>query len=299
MKKFKPHFIYIYMIDFFAGKHLYFVYVRVLRVNHRESHVPYQKRLLASEVSALFASAPAINRSVMAAPSVQQEFTRRDDGAVGKEAAQVAAMRSGGNGAGTAQGVQKKPVGDDPCAVCFEQMGAPAGLASNRSAAAPNNQAGVAGDVSSSVEAAQPHLTYCALGCGHQFHSACMRKWFECRAADHGSAAETCPRCRAPWASAEQDASGTLGSPSAEAVEDIFTDNTTATASIAPSSVHTPPHEDQGYLNLAQLQPGTRRERDHSNYSEWLDVHISRRSHTSQRGSSPGAGAGAAGTSRP
>ena len=34
---------------------------------------------------------------------------------------------------------------------------------------------------------------------------------------------------------------------------------------------------DEGFLNLASLQPGTRAARDQSSYSEWLEVHQRRR----------------------
>jgi len=34
---------------------------------------------------------------------------------------------------------------------------------------------------------------------------------------------------------------------------------------------------DEGYVNLAGLQPGVRRERDESGYSPWLDYHRRRR----------------------
>ena len=66
----------------------------------------------------------------------------------------------------------------------------------------------------------------------------------------------SCPACRAAWR--EDDALVVLpAAPGAAGAID------------APA--------DEGFLNLASLQPGTRPARDQSSYSEWLEVHQRRR----------------------
>eukprot|EP00038_Savillea_parva_P031554 m.87854 g.87854 ORF g.87854 m.87854 type:complete len:952 (+) comp9728_c0_seq1:293-3148(+) len=59
-------------------KHLYFIYCRVLGVDQHASHVPFQRRLLRSELNNLFRSPPLVASSVMANADVQRLIDSTD-----------------------------------------------------------------------------------------------------------------------------------------------------------------------------------------------------------------------------
>lgn len=100
---------------------------------------------------------------------------------------------------------------------------------------------------------AQSLLTYCDTGCGYPFHTACLAKWFAVRDA---TGPRTCPRCRSVWTHSLSDSN-----------------HTTTEAGVGAAATSS----DEGYLNLAALQPGVRTTRDTSQYSEWLEFHQRRR----------------------
>lgn len=83
-----------------------------------------------------------------------------------------------------------------------------------------------------------------------------MLRWFEARGAH---CARECPVCRTGWREDDPTLPWT----------ETCGDGTEVVADLT----------DEGYLNLASLQPGTQTVRDQSTYSEWLGVHQRQREH--------------------
>ena len=103
-----------------------------------------------------------------------------------------------------------------------------------------------------------PATSYCAHGCGRNYHAACIRRWAFARGALQSV---PCPACRAPWRSDDPCLPSTAAFAGPE--EGTTTEDGAAL--------------NEGFLNLGGLLPTTARARDTSTYSEWLQVHQQRR----------------------
>jgi len=152
---------------------------------------------------------------------------------------------------------------DDPCPICFDALEAESTeemiAAATSDAQMPTTAGTESATEESGVAAPQrhrPRLTHCALGCGRNFHAACISRWYSARGAQR---TRGCPICRARWR--DDDPALELDASAAEEPEDV---------PLAP-----PPTE--GYVNLATLQPGVQAMRDTSTYSTWLERHQRRR----------------------
>lgn len=95
---------------------------------------------------------------------------------------------------------------------------------------------------------------------GYQFHAECLQKWFECRAAEGSAAGDSCPRCRSAWSHADQGNSTPVPAGTGAGTGGLESTGGAGTAEITPnggdSSRETAADDAEGYLNLAQLQPG-------------------------------------------
>ena len=81
---------------------------------------------------------------------------------------------------------------------------------------------------------------WCETGCGGNFHKECIQKWLDQKRRERSD--QTCPLCRTLWPSAGA-AAASVGSPGATVAE--------------------------GYVNLANLQPGTSAERELTHFSPY------------------------------
>jgi hypothetical protein len=278
-------------------KHLLFVYLKVLALD-RESHVPLQKALLRSELADILtadgttaaagtvhagaaaaqASVTAPPTGILASPAVVRAF-RSATGRPGDSEEAVAADDDASAAAAAAAPsspalvAPRPPSADEPCAICFdpiEEEAADEVLASVLEGGASQSegtrgQSGGSGQGSGGARDGPP-TSHCARGCGRVLHLRCMQRWFEARGPH---ARRECPCCRAEWLALPGEGD----------------DGATAGLGVVGGA---PPDEDlpvgtgdeasgAGLLNLGALQPGTRRVRDQSSYSEWLEVHQRRR----------------------
>ena len=211
-------------------------------------------------------------------------------------AAAAAAAEEGQEQAATPHVPPRPLQGGEVCAVCFDELEheaasdvlaeAEAEAAAMAAAAAAAAAAAVttgaltattvaaapAVAVAAAAPARLPPTTHCAIGCGRQFHAACLTRWFAARA-DVARAPE-CPACRARW----RDDDDAVRLPAAVAAGAAAAAGAEALAEATP---------DEGFLNLGTLQPGTRAARDSSSYSEWLELHQRRREQAALAGGSP------------
>ena len=261
-------------------KHLLFVYLKVLGVS-RESHVPVQRALLRSELTAILAptaggeavpppldssDAPSTSNAstngpaavatlhaadraaVIASPSVRRAFRR----ATGRPEDEEAGGDS--HEAEIEDEVAPRSSEEARCAICFDAI--------DEEAAEE-----VLADTGTGCSVGPP-TTHCGLGCGNLFHSRCMLRWFEVRGPH---ARRECPVCRTRWraetegerlareAAAAADSAGGSGGGDGEGL------------------THAASGDDAGFLNLSSAQPGMQRVRDTTTYSPWLAHHQRRR----------------------
>ena len=234
----------------------------------------------------------------LASAAVREAYARAVGS--GTEAAAAAVAAGEGQEQPATPHVLPRPLqGGEVCAVCFDELeheaasdvlaeaeaeaaaAAAAAVAAAAAAAATTGglmAAAVVAAPAAAVAAAAPvpllppTTTHCAIGCGRQFHAACLTRWFAARA-DVARAPE-CPACRAHW----RDDDDAVRLPAAVAAGAAAAAGAEALAEATP---------DEGFLNLGTLQPGTRVARDSSSYSEWLELHQRRREQAALAGGSP------------
>ena len=244
-------------------KHLLFVYLKVLRVPN-DSHIPLQRALLRSELGELLRSVqPSIDTA--ASDEVRQAYAQiaQDDACATLDAA------AAGSAAVDAL-VPPRDSAAEPCAICFDAIDdeSPDEVLAS---VAPGDVQAAAGDgvprpaapaVGAGQAATSPRVVHCALGCGRNYHAACLRRWFQATLS-----APQCPVCRAAWhtppgAPPLFDRAGPRARDDVDVVQDLRAD-----------------HRDAHFVNLGEWQPGTHHVRDSSSYSPWLAVHERRREH--------------------
>ena len=171
--------------------------------------------------------------------------------------------------------VAQRPVDEEPCSICFDPINLGTGWDSQAASA------------EGSGGQQQGGVTFCAFGCGYNFHAECLNRWLAVRSAgdDDGGGGGgfgrrgkgECPRCRAPWDHRGGDSSsamtgaaaGSDGSVDVEMMQQQQEEEEEEEAGAVLS--------EEGYLNLRAWQQETTNVRDESSYSSWLQYHKRRR----------------------
>ena len=226
-------------------KHIYFVMCKVLKVDHTTSHIPFQRHLLPTELEQILPTeAPRLAAGLLASETVQlavRVAVARPGGSGGQQVGHCAESLRSLLAGGVRTVCRRELEPGEGCAICFDP------LVATLSTGAP-----LPGPV-------EP-LDWCRGSCGYSYHSACLHRWFELKAAD----VKTCPRCRQPWVQLVPPAPGAAGGGGGEV------------AAAGPAGVLDPPFglslREDGYVNLGSVS-GLRARRDTSTYSEWYGVH--------------------------